>query len=189
MKHLSLDERIALIEAAEAPSHPHVAACAACRADVASARFALAEARGVEAPEPSPLFWEHFSRRISERLAADPAPAKTWRPGWRVAVPLAVGVAALVVAVAVDRGTAPRPDAAPPAAAIGSDSQATTPDETNWLVLSRMAGEFDVQTLSDSLGKPSHSAVESAVWQLSERERAELAALLEAEMQRASSGS
>jgi hypothetical protein len=71
MTHLSPDERLALIESAGAPEHPHLSACARCRAEVEEGRAALGDARLSEVPEPSPLFWEHLSARVSERMAAE----------------------------------------------------------------------------------------------------------------------
>ncbi len=52
-----------------------------------------------------------------------------------------------------------------------------------WAVLVHLAGEFDLDTLADSLGRPGESAAESAIWELNVQERVELAALLRLEVQ------
>jgi hypothetical protein len=187
MTHLNLDERLALIEAPDEPRHPHLAACARCRAEVDAGRSALAEARSVPVPEPSPLFWDALSRRVSERLGAE-EPARAafgWR-FWRVFVPLAATVGAFVIAVGLDHEARP-PLPAPSSVVLGvngNGEEATAPGlEDEWAVLANVAGEFDLDTLADSLGRTGQSAADSAMWELTERERIELTALLRAELQ------
>jgi hypothetical protein len=190
MSHLSRDEWLALVESDEDPRSPHLAACERCREDVATGRALLAGLGRVDVPEPSPLFWDHFSARVAASLDAQPAPLVRRGTRWRILVPLAVGVAALVMAVALDRGR-PAPSGAPiqPAAVASDASPEQLGDDEHWQVLSSMAGDFDVETLSDSLGRSGETGSESAVWQLNEQERAELTRLLRAELQPGDSGS
>jgi hypothetical protein len=193
MTHLSLNERLSLIEDECRPDHPHLAGCARCREEVAAGRAVLTDAGRVGVPEPSPLFWDHFSWRVSEQIAAAaPEPVRARWASWRVLVPLAVGVSVLILTVAIGRGPVSRQASAPqtvPIAETGDGSAGLLVDDQQWLVLSHLAGEFDLETLSDSLGKSGASGAESAVWQLNEQERAELAVLLRAAMQQGSSGS
>ena len=181
MKHLDFNERLALIEGEEAPAHPHLATCARCRAEVHAARSALAEAAAVTVPEPSPLYWDVLSRRVSDRLGSE-APRRVavgW-PFWRVLVPLSIAVGALLIAVGVDQGGRHRvlaPTAAVEPIEDGTDAVAASADG-EWAVLGHLAGEFDLDTLADSLGRPGESAAESAIWELNVQERVELAALL-----------
>ena len=108
MEHLTRDDMLAWVEGArDAGIEAHLSACAACHDEVAAldaVRRAVAQA---PVPEPSPLFWDHFSRSVRERIdAGETVPASwtehvlTWR--WRRALatvaPLAV--AALVLAAA-----------------------------------------------------------------------------------------
>ena len=186
MNHLDVDERLALIEGVEVPAHSHLAVCARCRAEVAAARAALAEAAAVTVPEPSPLYWDVLSRRVSEQIASEAPPrvAVGW-PFWRVFVPLSVAVGALLIAVGVDQGRrhqAPAPTAF--VAPLGGDDTEAVPGSVDgeWAMLARLAGEFDLDTLADSLGRPGERASESAIWELNPQERAELAALLQLEM-------
>jgi hypothetical protein len=186
MKHLDLDERLALIEAGIRREHPHLVQCARCRAEVEAARDVLADARGVTEPEPSPLFWDSLSRRISERVAAEgPSRMPIGWPFWRALVPLTAAVGALLLAVGVDHGTRQRTvapvaiemtalDSAGPADAAGTDDE--------WDLLGHLAGDFDFETLTDSLGASGPGTVGSAVWELSERERVELAVLMRTEL-------
>lgn len=187
MTHLSLDERLALIEAEAPPDHPHLRTCVRCRAEVDEGRAALREARENEIPEPSPLFWDGLSVRVSEQVAAAPVEPRRSRWAWRVLVPSAVGIAALALAVWIERGAtkppAPAPVAATASAASAAEVAATDGggEDESWAMLGDMAGEFDVDTLSDSLGTSS-AAVDSGVYDLTAEERASLAELLRTEM-------
>jgi hypothetical protein len=184
MTHLSPDERLALIESAGAPDHPHLAACARCRAEVEEARAALGEARLSEVPEPSPLFWEHLSARVSERIAAEPATPRRFGAAWRVLVPTAVGVIAVIFAVWIDRGAhrAPTPPAPVPGAVSAETAVVPAGDDESWSMLGLLAAEIDVDTLSDTLGTSEAAGAANAVYQLNALERARLAGLLRAEM-------
>ncbi len=188
MKHLNLDERLALIEAGAEREHPHLAECARCRSEVETMRAVLAGARAVTEPEPSPLFWDSLSRRISERVAAErPGRVSIGWPFWRALVPLTVAVGALVIAVGVGHRTPPQTAAPSPVEmtvddAVGREDVAGGDDE--WALLGDLAGEFDFETLTDSVGPSGEGALGSAVWELSEPERIELAALLQAESSR-----
>jgi hypothetical protein len=189
--HLTPDERLALIEAEEAPRHPHLAACARCRAGIDAARAALAEARSVEVPEPSPLFWDHLSARISTAAAAEPEAPRSRRVWWRMLVPSAVALGAVVLAVwlgpsATKTRTVPAPGTVaarpePPAPPADIEAAASGDDEA-WAMLVQMAGKFDSETLGDALGTSEATGADLAMSDLSERERASLADLLRAEM-------
>jgi hypothetical protein len=193
MKHLSTDERLALIEGPGHPRHPHLAACRRCRSEIADARALLGEARAADVPEPSPLFWDHFSARVAARL--DEAPrvdAAPHRAPWRILLPLAAGVMALVMMVAVGRDRVDVSSVRPSGGDVASKADAPRveplTEDGGWDVLGRFAADFDVDTLRESLG-PSSSTMEAGVWQLNENERAELTRLLRAEMQAGRSGS
>jgi hypothetical protein len=187
MKHLSLDERVALAEAPGEPSHPHLAVCAGCRDTVAAVRARLREAKSVEVPDPSPLFWEHFSARVSAGLDNAPVAPAGWRIPWRVLVPLAVGAMGLVLAVSIHRGDRPVPAGASAPVVVSAGNTAVADggagaDDDAWTVLQDVASDFDVDTLGDSLGHPISGSAEAAVWNLSDDERAELGRLLGAEL-------
>jgi len=46
----------------------HLAQCAACRQQLGDLHQTLASVAAVDVPEPSPLFWGHFSRRVHEAV-------------------------------------------------------------------------------------------------------------------------
>lgn len=62
--------------AASVEATRHAEKCAECARRVADARAGLALARGAEAPEPSPLFWDAFPRRVASAIEAEPRPRR-----------------------------------------------------------------------------------------------------------------
>lgn len=93
--HLSRDELLGLVDR-EDWGHPHLATCERCRRDVDELRTMIEELRGVPVPEPSPLFWDHLTRRVREAIEAEPPQRGEVRERWWALVP-----ASLVVALAV----------------------------------------------------------------------------------------
>jgi hypothetical protein len=94
--------------------------------------------------------------------------------------------------VAVERGGSRRAVPAP-VSVVAADTEtpgaeAAAVDEA-WDMLGDLAGEFDVETLGDSLGSSLSAGADSVVWQLDDNERAELTRLLRAELQPHGSGS
>jgi len=104
--HLSPD---ALVDLAERTANdadvPHLRTCERCRRQLDELRTMMSAAADVDVPEPSPLFWQHFSSRVQEAVSAEGQPGQTrtwsWTRGWRAwAVPVGA-VAALVLAVVI----------------------------------------------------------------------------------------
>src|ERR1051325_8890597 len=87
--HLTPEELLDLAEGARAESAaPHLEPCAACREHVAALRATMSLAADVDVPEPSPLFWDHLSRRVREAVAAEELTTPTrsaagWTLSWR----------------------------------------------------------------------------------------------------------
>lgn len=82
----------------------HAETCDACRREVDAARAFLASLASVDVPEPSPLFWEHFSARVRAATAADRTAATAHQAGsWRAWFALATTAASVVLAVWVVR--------------------------------------------------------------------------------------
>jgi hypothetical protein len=62
MTHLTPDELIDAIEGLlAADRQAHLAACDECQSQLASLSMTLSDAKASGVPEPSPLFWQHFS--------------------------------------------------------------------------------------------------------------------------------
>src|SRR5256885_17264553 len=91
--HLNADELVDLAEGARPESStPHLAACPQCRAQLAELRATMSAVADVHVPEPSPLFWDHFSQRVHDAAAAEEMDARlkgsrSIVPGMRAIVP------------------------------------------------------------------------------------------------------
>lgn len=197
MTHLSRDELLGLAESDGpiATGH-HAASCAACRHEVESLRALLRDARSVEVPEPSPLFWEHLSARvhraIAEAPAAAPAGASAWfTPRWALALG-GLSTAVLAGVLVVGRGPSPSPAAAPPfvIAEHGPSTFESTPAsedaagmaEEDWDLVAGLAEDADVGDVSDLLDFVTPGTADGVVPRLSGEEQDELIRLIRAEM-------
>src|SRR5687768_14981786 len=97
MNHLTPDELIDAVERSLSPARSaHLAECARCTLEVAQLSTILDDSRAAKVPEPSPLYWDHFSSRVRTAIAAEPiAPRVARWFQWPVLVPVA-GLALLV---------------------------------------------------------------------------------------------
>lgn len=212
MRHLTRDDMLEAIEAApskwrEAPWSGHLHGCDACRREVEELRALMGEAGSLPVPEPSPLFWEGFSRRIGEAVreqgkarsgAEEQQGGAWWRRllTWQVAMPGAAVAAVLLLLAAVTllpglRGTTARPPApqaahtaTTPSDAAGTFSAGPTlsVDEESWGLLSDLLADGEDASV---LLPATPGTAEQAVLQLSDEERGELGRLLQAEIDRA----
>jgi hypothetical protein len=189
--HLSEVELIEAIDGTLAPERvAHLKSCHRCRREVEGLTSVLHDARGVDTPEPSPLFWDHFRARVRDAIdagASEPAPVGWWRFVRGAAITtVALAIAATVVFFAVPRHPAPstgttHADVAltPPAdphegVALDSDPE--------WTLLARVADDIDWDdATAEGLGVWP-GAAERAAEQLSRDEQQELARLLREEI-------
>jgi len=179
----------------------HAEACARCRETAAELSAILEVTAADPAPEPSPLFWDHFSARVSAAIGEEPAPepaGPAWLEWLRHPVSLWAGTAAVVVLMiatvvwratlhapsvpaAIQQASTVTPDDDPgTSAAIEDDADA---DEA-WLVVRTAAAglgwdDADAAGISARPGSAERVALE-----LTADERAELARILESEMKR-----
>lgn len=196
MNHLSPDELVDLIEGTLAGDRAaHVRSCEPCRRQADDLRATLAEARGVSAPEPSPLFWEHFSTRVREAVAAEQGPrsrrAWLWRPAYGLAVALAL---VLVIVTAALWRPAPRP--VTPSTPVAAREDATADpigaieiasDDRSWDLVTTVAADLAWDDAEEAGLTPRPGAADRAVLMLTAEERSELARLLKAELPRTQS--
>jgi hypothetical protein len=194
MSHLSDQETTAFLDDdLEASRARHLAGCAECGARLDEARAALALVRGVDVPEPSPLFWDHFSRRVSEAIASEPPPraAPRWRFAW---MPLtAVGALA---AIAVGSMWLPSRPAPAPQTEIARDATAAGPAampapapaaisaDQEWVLVLGVAEGADWDAVVDGGLQVTPGSADSAALGLTVEEREELGRLLQAELSR-----
>lgn len=185
MTHLTPDELIDAVEGLLPPDRQaHLATCDACRREVADLSAVLGEAMQVSVPEPSPLFWQHFSERVRTATDAEPLPAGGW-PGW-LRWPVFAPIAALAILVAALVFTIPM--GGDRAADIGeSASIEAAPADDNWVMVAELVGDLDWDTAHAAGVTPGPGAVEQAVLELSLEEQQELTRLLMAELTRAKS--
>jgi hypothetical protein len=188
MSHLSHDE---LLEAAEggAGGRTHLDECRSCRRAVEELEATLREAAAVEVPEPSPLFWRHFSDRVSEAVRQEAARSRgRWRGWltWRLALP---SLALLLVIASAGRLL----QTIPPSTDVpGQDEEAVgrpepaadadAGDDESWRVFSALALEAD--SAGAPFGSPAPGLADGAVLQMSDEERGELIRLLKDELER-----
>ena len=212
MTHLTDLELIAVIEDAvdrdlPAAQRRHLDACVACRGRADDLRAAIAAAGDATVPEPSPLFWQHFSARVRQGIdGAEPgAPAQehrlaAWFAPWLEHGGVRWGIiATLVVAVMVAgiwQVSAPSRRTASRAVSGGAiDAPRTHPVQDGgerhdsdadpaWAVVRTVADsvEWSDDAVADIGVQP--DAVETVARTLSPEERSELVKLLLAEAKR-----
>ena len=173
----------------------HLKTCQACRerADELTATLAAVEDRVV--PEPSPLFWDHFSARVRAAIDEEPAPASAWRQliATRSIRWTAIATAAtLVIAIALWRSGMPSrilPPADAPTTATGTVREAPVDQpfdeiETDeaWALVRSMADELDADEIDAAGIGARPGSVERVANGLSDIERTELAELIQLEI-------
>jgi hypothetical protein len=176
----------------------HLETCAECRAQAENVAAALREVSAVEIPEPSPLFWEHFSARVREQVAHDtPERAGWWTSlGVRALVPLVAAFAVMVAVFSV--ALLPRIARQPVVsgglasshaavdANLSADADSAGPvDEKNaevWDVLTAAASDIGVDDAHSAGMTARPGTVDHAVTHLSQAELTELGRLLQTEL-------
>lgn len=195
MNHLRKSEFVDLLEGS--PSlHPdrlrHATECSRCRAEVESLRAMRSMASDDVMAEPSPLFWDHFRRRIAEQLRTEPVPVPThvWNPVAIVTWCAVATVAVLLIAVGVwptpvhaPAPKAPVQTSAPPEIAVSDPADDLDSDEA-WAVVRAAAADVAWEDVHDAGISPHPGDVEMEALQLNAAERVELARLLDADMKR-----
>ena len=201
--HLTPDDLVDLADGTRPESSaPHLASCATCRAQLNEMRATMSAVADLAVPEPSPLFWDHFSQRVHDAVANDTAnarlePSRSFIASARAAL-IAFGgarafqasvlvVATLIIIVLVTSRTK-APDAPAIADAGGRDvwtdgvARDADADASLTLVASLTAG-MDLESASEA-GLAHDDTAEHAVTHMSDSELRELQKLLKEEMAR-----
>ncbi len=75
MSHLTPEEFVDAVDGTLGPLSDdrlrHLKGCVRCRDELASLGATLRDTRAADIPEPSPLFWDHLSRRVRERISKE----------------------------------------------------------------------------------------------------------------------
>lgn len=209
MKHLSREELIDSLERMLPPEREaHADACETCRAERGALQQVLHRISEIEVPEPSPLFWEHFSARVREQVAHEPTPPPSAWPAWATVSGWnawgwprwAVGAAMLVICVTLgwagwrdyrhgrvgggSTGAHSLPGT-PPGTEMGSVLDGS--GDEDWNLVVSMAEDVTVEEGDESTLAVKPGATERALTDLSSEQRSELARLLTAEILRPAS--
>ncbi len=188
MKHLSDEQLLELAEGRVEPvAAAHAAKCGQCAEDIRELAATLQVVRQVEVPEPSPLFWDHFSNRVRQAVAEEAMPGASaglsvW--SWRRAVVPAVLVLVAAVVLTMVLPTRQQPPVAPVAVAARApqaENPAPAADEP-WTVVASAAEDLDWESAGDAGLGVSPGAADRAVFQLSSDERRELTRIIETEL-------
>ncbi len=137
MTHLNPQELVGALDGPlDGGRSVHLEGCADCQREVGELRAIMSTvAATADVPEPSPLFWDHFSARVSGAVSAEVVPAARawWQLGWRSMTTVAVVSACVMLAVAIrlhDR-VAPTPEATMAAVTMPAAGDASSVDELN----------------------------------------------------------
>jgi hypothetical protein len=190
MNHLSRSDLLDLLDepAAAATHRLHLKSCEACRGMVASLRATLADVRREDAPEPSPLFWDHFTARVAEAIREEsPAARNHSRLGWFGGPAAGWTSAALLILLGmttvISRVTLHAPT---PVVRTGVVGMSESPElDQNWVEVREAARNlsWDATQAADAIGADPGTA-EQVVMELNAEERAELARLIDGEIKR-----
>jgi hypothetical protein len=187
MAHLTAEQMLDIAEGARtAAEFPHVTSCPSCAARVDELSRTLAVAADVDVPEPSPLFWDHLSNRIRDRVAREAVADASWWPAfalsWRSAAAMAAAAVLVVAATFAVRRPAPAPET-PTAAAIVEpaigDSLAAIDDDPALALLADLSAELDWDAASQAGLVPAQGSVDHVLVALTGEERNELRRILE----------
>ena len=194
--HLTSEELVDIAEGTRSEaSAAHLAGCDPCRAQLSDLRAMMSAAADVDVPEPSPLFWDHLSSRVSAAIAAE-APGTQLVPSRELfrtlfgsrTLQLAVALAAslLIVVLVNGRRTVPAVVEAPGLTIADAVADplgvAADGDDSLTLVASLTDGQ-DLETVREAGLAPRGSA-EHAVTHMSDGELRELRRLLKEELTR-----
>jgi hypothetical protein len=191
MRHLTSPQLVDLAEGILTESSlPHLQSCDTCRAKLEELRTTLSAAAEVDVPEPSPLFWDHFSARVRDAVEADRSVAAPafWRwPSSRI-VPVWLGSVAVVLVVLavgmITRGRVAEVSAPPGQVAVAADSRAELPavaDDASLSLVADLVIDLDWDTAVEA-GLTTQFGSDDVVVDLSEGERRELHQLLRMEL-------
>lgn len=206
MKHLNDAETVDWLDGQLDPRRAaHLNDCEPCRVSADGQRRALALALENPPAAPSPLFWDHFSARVSAAIreeattrASIPAwlrwrrrPVFMWAAGAAVAVLMLMAVAWRATLHApqdlragIERSAA-RPAPVPSATAFATDAPAEGIDRDEaWAVVRGAADGFGWDDAQEAGLTARQGSAEQVALELSAEERTELVRLLEAELKR-----
>ena len=178
--HLRPDEFVDAMDGALSRARgAHLENCAECRAELDGLVSMQHEAHADDAPEPSPLFWDHFSARVREATAREKsAPESWWRAGWQPIAALTVAAAAVVLMLQMR----PTPSVVSPAMVpVTSTAEAGVEDDGSWDIVMGLASGIAWDDIRDAV-TPAAGAADAAIEELTGAQREALVRLLKQEI-------
>ena len=186
MTHLTAEQIVEALDGVLATSErAHLDACESCQREIASLAALLKETQAVELPEPSPLFWNHFTARVHEATSGLAVPPVTawWHGLWRPIGALAVTAGAVLVF-----NLARTPGSAPAVGALTGDTlladaaaRADIADVQPWDLVKTVTSDLAAADLHE-VAAPTTDATAAVIADLSSSQREALMRLLKAEM-------
>jgi hypothetical protein len=170
----------------------HLATCEHCQAELASMAAVLGEVRSSATPEPSPLFWEHLSRRVraatsDEVLPLAPSWADVWSRTWRPLAVVAATAGALTLMFVLRSAHVGAPGTSAPApstiamtspAAEASPADESTDEALN--VMAVLASDLRTDELQQ-VARPTADATGAAIEDLTPAQRVALVKLIKSQ--------
>jgi anti-sigma factor RsiW len=186
--HLSPQDFIdALDGRLDAARARHLDGCDACGAELVHLRAVVDDVTSATVvPEPSPLFWNHFSQRVREATDAQPLPGGrfAWTAGWQSLVALTAAVAVVVAVGLRNRQPATTPTSEPASSAAATLAAPSIPGEDgSWDFMVLLAADLPADELQQ-IAAPVPGAADTLASHLTLEQRTELVRLLKAEMGR-----
>jgi hypothetical protein len=182
MTHLAPDELVDAVDSALTPARrAHLDTCEACHREVASLRSMLGEVRANPVPEPSPLFWDHFSARVERAITDGDQPRRTRWFHVPVLAPLgalALLVVALISAVGGKDNRQPAADA--PQVAAAQDGAVDL--DGSWTLVEDLLADLDLDAAREQGVVSPMGAADAVLLELSLGEQQELIRLLRQEL-------
>lgn len=196
MTHLSTGELVDALEGTlDEERASHLTVCDTCREQTDALRPVMNAAAAVRVPEPSPLFWDHFSARVRAAVNTEPAPSSSWwrRPAMGVAAAAAAAVL-VVVALQIAQGRRQPVPVVPVASGVvnaptrraeAPDAAAVTANDEVWGLLRAAASDMELSDARAAGLNVRPASVDEAVLDLTPVERTELERLIRVELKRA----
>jgi len=192
MGHLSPADFVELLEGtASRGLGQHLAGCDRCRGELTALRHTMSVTALPDVPEPSPLFWEHLTARVSEAVAQETPGCeelpgrKSLFEGWWIRAAAGVAAAVLVISAAIALGS--RSSVPPPAAQAPPDPPALPSplEDGSFGLVADFGGTLEWDDLREQMAVSAHTGtLDGGVSQLNSGERRELERLLKEELAR-----
>jgi hypothetical protein len=183
--HLSAQEFVDAVEGMlAADRQDHLAACEACGRAVTELREVTSEARAaLTVPEPSPLFWDHFSRRVRAATDTEIVPIvapRWWESAWGPMAAISSVVSAVALVALVYTSRTAQPDATAVASAVAIAAAEPMIDEGSLSLIAQIAADQSDEDLQAA--RPTMGATAAVIDELTPAQQTEFLRLIKAEM-------